>query len=91
MDLVSGVGRVEASSVCVEALEPQLWTCMLTIIFVFGKALGAILERFGSDFGRFREANKMEAKIDFREVFFRCFFRSRSWHGFWVAFWRVEP
>ena len=42
------------------------------------------------DFGKFREA-KMEAKIDFWEVFFRCFFRVRVGIDFGLFFGGSEP
>ena len=65
MGLPCGVGCVGASSGLVEALE---------LIFKIG--FESDFFRFWVDFGRFWEA-KMEAKIDFWEVFLRCFFRLR--------------
>ena len=69
MGSTSGVDCVAASSGCVEALEPQLQTRMLTLIF-FSNAIffdvGAFLERFWNDFG-----GVSDSKIRFFAQFFR--------------------
>ena len=62
MDLVSGVGCVEANSASVEVLES-----------FFKLAFKCDFFGFWSDFWRFWEA-KMETKIDFWEVFRDVFF-----------------
>ena len=43
----------------------------------FPVALWSDFSRFWSDFNKFREA-EMDAKTDFWDVFWRCFFRMRS-------------
>ena len=65
MGLPSGVGRVGASSGTVEALESQLQTRMLTLIFVFK----CDFYRFGSDFGPILEGF-WAPKFDFLHSFF---------------------
>ena len=46
--------------------------------------------RFWNDFERFWEA-KMDAKTDFLEVTFRCFFRMRFCMDFWLLFGGLKP
>ena len=63
--------------------RPFFWSFFLdTIFFVFF--------RCWVDFKEFWEA-KMEAKIDFRDVFFLCFFRTRSGIDFGWIFGASEP
>ena len=54
MGLVSGVGRVEASSATVEGLELPLQTRMLTLIFVFERDFFRFWNDFGAILGGFR-------------------------------------
>ena len=65
MGLLCGVECVEASSATVEALEPQLQTRMLTLIFVFL----CIFLRFGNDFGMILDGFGAR-KSDFLHSFF---------------------
>ena len=65
MGLTSRVGCVGASSGTVEALESQLQTRMLTLIFVFL----CIFLRFGSDFGMILDGFGAR-KSDFLHSFF---------------------
>ena len=65
MGLTCGVESVGASSGCVEVLESQLQTRMLTLIFVFGEAL----EGFGEGFRRILHGF-LPLKYNFLRIFF---------------------
>ena len=56
----------------------------------FRVALWSDFSRFWSDFERFWEA-KIDAKTDFLEVTFRCFFRMRFCMDFWLFFGGSKP
>ena len=56
----------------------------------FNVAFGGDFSRFWSDFERFWEA-KMDAKTDFLEVTFRCYFRMRFCMDFWLFFGGSKP
>ena len=65
--MVCGVGRVEARAGFLGPWK-KIADSHVDAYFFFTIRFFAILERFGTDFGRFWEA-KMDVKIDFWKVF----------------------